>query len=721
MATVTLASLEALRSELANSKYYLNIRSGYMAPITLHCSYGDSGESIKFYIFDGGQQVDLTGASATVHGTRKDGASFGPFICTISEYNAVSFELQSSMTAVEGGGIAEIIISKGGATIGTCNFGILVEQAVFPNGIAYDSDPSIYQDILKYVQLITSRIENYIASGTAATDSELIDIRVKADGSTALSAGTAVREQFNDLKSNTDGVKDVLVCDTTYVDGYINNSGELVEDTSSQKDITSDFISVTPGMKLWFEILYSIASRPWLRVAEYNQNKVFRRRASNIYDSTTAVKRAMASSTVGNDTFYIRVSYATYSATTSHKLNIYFPSVSVYESSIKKTNDILASAWVYEAGNRRRIKIETYGTSLKVYVPDRLFARGLSDSMQTYDHGSYEIYTVPHNNYLYYDYLLNQLVQASESDYNLGITNPHRVLLYCSNGKALGEWSRYQQNETDAYYSAENFPTVEIINRQGQMSPTQGVYTPENSLIGCEEAKKNGFNRIRISVQFTLDDVPVAYHDMALGTGGKVYKDGVVIPTSNTTKINQLTLAQLQEYDFGVYADSSYEGTKISTLDDHVKQAKLMGYKLDLELKENVASMSNNQLLIIHNIVAKYGMTKNIQIGAYNISTLSYMKSLNSDYALCYEVNDLNTTNIDAVAALYDNNVVTLYCANSSFLNDYTEEIAIYASNNHVNLRCGTQTSAIDLPYYVQRLNEVECAYVNYPVTRLLS
>lgn len=232
MATVTLASLEALRSELANSHYYLNIRSGYMAPVTLHCSYGDSGETVTFYIFDGGDAVSLDGATASVHGTRRDGANFGPFSCTCSG-NKVSFQLQSSMTAVEGGGIAEITISKNGSTIGTANFGILVENATFPNGVSYDTDPSVYMDILKYVQGLTAdlsidyntkvgqirqlveaqnteldnmstRIDNIV--GSATTSSEIVDIRQGYDGYTYSSAGLAVRQQTSTLNDRIDAI-----------------------------------------------------------------------------------------------------------------------------------------------------------------------------------------------------------------------------------------------------------------------------------------------------------------------------------------------------------------------------------------------------------------------------------------------------------------------------------------------------------------------------------
>lgn len=137
-------------SAFSNGKYYLNIRSGYMAPVTLHCSYGDNGEIITFYILDGSEPYDLSGAVVSLHGIRKDQANFGPIACSVSE-DSVSFALPSSMTAVVGAGIAELTISKSGTVIGTCNFAILVENVAFPTSVTYDSDPSVYQDIFNYV------------------------------------------------------------------------------------------------------------------------------------------------------------------------------------------------------------------------------------------------------------------------------------------------------------------------------------------------------------------------------------------------------------------------------------------------------------------------------------------------------------------------------------------------------------------------------------------
>lgn len=282
-----------------NSKYYLNIRSGYMAPVTLHCSYGDSGETITFYVFDGSEKYSLDGASVTIHGTRRDGANFGPFNCSVSG-NAVIFTLQSSMTAVEGSAIAEFSIVKNNVTIGTCNFGILVENAVFPNGVAYDSDPSVYQDILKYVQsedgniktdyvnrindeaviraqadTINSdnintqkaRIDAIISSGTTVEDGELIDIRTGYDGTTYSTAGTAVREQVSDIH----GVLD----DITY--GYIPLKYTLSSGGSVGTYWNNEYeVSISAGSKIKIRFYpYSGNNFTRLEIRAYKTSSTF--------------------------------------------------------------------------------------------------------------------------------------------------------------------------------------------------------------------------------------------------------------------------------------------------------------------------------------------------------------------------------------------------------------------------------------------------------------
>ena len=58
-------------------------------------------------------------------------------------------------------------------------------------------------------EVLKSRIDTIasLPEGSTTGDAELQDIRVKADGTTATSAGNAVREQFSELKSDLGNIR----------------------------------------------------------------------------------------------------------------------------------------------------------------------------------------------------------------------------------------------------------------------------------------------------------------------------------------------------------------------------------------------------------------------------------------------------------------------------------------------------------------------------------
>lgn len=100
-----------------------------------------------------------------------------------------------------------------------------------------------------------ARIDNLVSGGTA-TDSELVDVRVAADGVTYDSAGTAVRKQIGALKAKVAAYKDFAIasiCGDVIVPycefGYIqlNADDNTLEHRYTQTRIKTDFMALAVG------------------------------------------------------------------------------------------------------------------------------------------------------------------------------------------------------------------------------------------------------------------------------------------------------------------------------------------------------------------------------------------------------------------------------------------------------------------------------------------
>lgn len=176
----------------------LNLIPGKSAPVVVHLSQGNVGDNIQFNLYDGTEKYYPYGVSITVNGMRRDETFFGPIPVTFTQgSNVVSFAVTSTMTAYSGGVIAELTITDtGGNTVGTANFAMLIEEGTFPDGPTYETDASIYQNLLEYVQRYTASIEtlqkqievvsvtpmDYGAVGDGTTDDSAAVIAAAANG-----------------------------------------------------------------------------------------------------------------------------------------------------------------------------------------------------------------------------------------------------------------------------------------------------------------------------------------------------------------------------------------------------------------------------------------------------------------------------------------------------------------------------------------------------------
>ena len=167
--------------------------------------------------------------------------------------------------------------------------------------------------------------------------------------------------------------------------------------------------------------------------------------------------------------------------------------------------------------------------------------------------------------------------------------------------------------------------TVKSINRLGY-----DVYNPntppEHSLEGYKLALNYGFDEILCDLRSTSDSVPVCLHDATINRTAR-NTDGSTISTKN---ILDITYNEANSYDYGLWKNVKYKGTKLLTLEKVVKFAKMNGVTLHIETK---CGTSEVELRMVENavrIVKKYNMSKFVDWSAdhWNIAVLQKIISL---------------------------------------------------------------------------------------------
>ena len=284
--------------------HIINIQPGVSAPLVIHCSQGDTGSVINLTVVNGDEVFDCSSYVCSVHGVRSDGANWGPYEVTVSG-STVSFSLRQEMTAIAGPCLAEITIGTVGTanfailvenatfslgvtytedvslyqSILSYNMGAVqnikaeatagVNKAIDQMNANTNAINAKYDAAIDQMNANTNAINaKYDAATTnfnqgiataqnqyavtnakldtaisaATQDSEVQDIRVKADGSSATTAGNAVREQITELKNGivdiTNDVKPIYK-DIAWQNGYIDKDGVVKKSSLSKYAVIS--------------------------------------------------------------------------------------------------------------------------------------------------------------------------------------------------------------------------------------------------------------------------------------------------------------------------------------------------------------------------------------------------------------------------------------------------------------------------------------------------
>ena len=168
-------------------------------------------------------------------------------------------------------------------------------------------------------------------------------------------------------------------------------------------------------------------------------------------------------------------------------------------------------------------------------------------------------------------------------------------------------------------FASINKPTssfIKAINHRGF-----NRFAPENTLPAFAMSKKAGFTDIECDLEWTSDGVPVMLHDSTINRTAR-NADGTSI--SSTVNIRDITYEQALSYDFGIWKDPKYTGTKIPTFEQTLVLCKQLGLNIWLDIKDNLTETQAN---VVINLVKAVGMSEHMVFMSLHSATLEKMKT----------------------------------------------------------------------------------------------
>lgn len=148
------------------------------------------------------------------------------------------------------------------------------------------------------------------------------------------------------------------------------------------------------------------------------------------------------------------------------------------------------------------------------------------------------------------------------------------------------------------------------------------TYFPENTMIAFKAALVSDIDILEIDIHRTLDNQLVVIHD-----------DSIDRTSNGSGKIKDMTLAALQQFDYGITKDKQFEGETLPTLDEVIKLIQDYPQKLLIELKQpqNYPEIENALIDALN----AWNLPKNkVIIQSFNQKSMKTIFDMNEGYEL---------------------------------------------------------------------------------------
>ena len=533
---------------------------------------------------------------------------------------------------------------------------------------------------------IQARIDNIIAHNNNTNgNSELVDMRLGADGKTYNSAGQAVRKQFEYFDENIKTITPIVINEN------ITNNDR----PSISYDITNGVYNIhIPALIIAYgkervnvvatDISYTQKGSEQLHYICYNFNT-----------SSYEVMYWADFYYVSNKKYYAVIGIC--------RLNTQFIELNV----TAQYNDFYLPFVSVILG--RRINGEI------AYLPIIDLKKGIftfpDDTILRFGNGYGAMYALTEDNdnttcdfssltttaiNIVFDTITKKMYPIAYNDVSITIDNKKimitypRFLLVCSirtsykmvsctfpyvcDGYFMGvDLYDYVKNEventidTRATDLINAIPIKESHNVKGVNHRGYNYEAPECTLSAYKLSKKKGFKYVECDVSFTSDNIPVILHDASIDR------------TSNGTgNISDLTLEQVKELDFGSWFSSDFTGETIPTFEEFILLCKNLGLHPYIEIKaSSLYTPSHVETLV--NIVKRAGMIKNVTWISFEHTYLSDVQNYDNKARLGYITNDITDTIISRAVALKNDVNEVFIDASNGRLTDETIALCINA------------------------------------------
>lgn len=170
-----------------------------------------------------------------------------------------------------------------------------------------------------------------------------------------------------------------------------------------------------------------------------------------------------------------------------------------------------------------------------------------------------------------------------------------------------------------SYYVLSSDNVVKAINHRG-------FYTaPENTMPAFMESLNNKFRYVETDVRFTSDSVPVLLHDPTINRTART-DSGESLEVD--VPIDSITYAQALQYDFGLYKNARYAGTRIPTLEEFLVFCSATGLHPYIELKGTGNLGEQQAMQAIYDVVRQCAMESKCTYISSTDSYLAQMKAI---------------------------------------------------------------------------------------------